>query len=117
MAESPRQDAMNHTIDTISSRWRLSPRDRARFAQACAVDDERLVEACEDIDRALGWLLSDPQAIRDWLRRPHPALYHETPLAIIFGDTSGRQRLRAALVEEAAVVGDPAARTARGAHQ
>ena len=106
---------MNHIIETISSRWNLSPQDLMRFEQAGVVESNALTEACEDIDRALEWLLCDSEAVREWLRRPHPALYHATPLAIILGDTSGRERLRTALVEEAAGVGDPAARTACGA--
>jgi uncharacterized protein (DUF2384 family) len=103
---------MFHSPKELALRWRLSTRDRVRLADAA--HDARVAATLDDIDRALVWLLADHQAIRDWLRRPHPALYHATPLAIILGTADGREMLRTELVEEAAACGDAAAAMATG---
>jgi uncharacterized protein (DUF2384 family) len=115
VASLPRQVAMERLLDECAARWQLSAHERLRLAKAAQVaNDDSIAADCEDIDRALAWLLTDSHAIRAWLHRPHPGLYHATPLAIILGSAPGRAQLRAQLLEEAAGSGDPAAAFAAG---
>jgi hypothetical protein len=79
--------------------------------------DGQFVSRCRDIDRALHWLLGDPDIITEWLFRPNPALYHVAPLAIILGSPDGCTQLRLALIDEAATSGDTIARLARSVLQ
>lgn len=102
---------MDQALDDIACRWRLSSRDQARLAHTA--ESQPPCAACLDIDRALLWLLGDRELAQRWLRTPHPALYHATPLAVALGSGAGRAMLRTALLEEAAQARDPIAAIAK----
>ena len=104
---------MDPELDQITARWQLTARDRQRLSTAAGDHEARLLASCQDIDRALVYLLGDPCTVADWLRRPHPALYHARPLSLLLGSQRGCQWLRRALLEEAADEGDWAGEVAR----
>ena len=95
---------MNQALNEVVRRWGLTAYDRKLLVHANpgALTGLTVADQCLDIDRALLWLLGDRETARQWLRRPHPAFYHTTPLQLVLGSRLGRETVRAALLSEAA---------------